>query len=145
MIAARAVQGAGAALLLPASLAILNHAFSGETERAGALGLWAGVSGLSLVAGPILGGFLVSGLGWRSVFWVNVPVGVAAFALAARAVKESREPRGRRLDVPGQVLGVAYLGALLFALIEGNNFGWEAQRSAGERRIRVRFPSRASR
>ena len=127
LIAARAMQGAGAALLLPASLAILNHAFLDEKERAGALGLWAGVSGLSLVAGPILGGFLVSGLGWRSVFWVNVPVGVAAFALAARAVKESRGSRGRRLDVPGQVLGVAFLGALLFALIEGNNLGWGSE------------------
>jgi len=127
LIAARTVQGVGAALLLPTSLAILNHAFPDEKERAGALGLWAGVSGLSLVAGPVLSGFLVGGLGWRSVFWVNVPVGVAAFALAVREVKETREPHGRRLDLPGQVLGVAFLGALVFTLIEGNNLGWGSE------------------
>jgi DHA2 family methylenomycin A resistance protein-like MFS transporter len=124
LVAARAVQGVGAAALLPTSLALLNRAFADERERAGALGLWAGVSGLSLVAGPVLGGFLVGALGWRSVFWVNVPVGLAAFVLAARAVRETREPGGRNLDVPGQILGIVSLGALLFALIEGNGLGW---------------------
>jgi MFS transporter, DHA2 family, methylenomycin A resistance protein len=91
-----------------------------------ALGLWAGFSGLSLIAGPVLGGFLVGALGWRSVFWVNVPVGLAAFVFAAHAVRESREPKDRSLDLPGQLLGVLFLGALLFALIEGNDLGWSS-------------------
>jgi DHA2 family methylenomycin A resistance protein-like MFS transporter len=124
LIAARALQGVGSSALLPTSLAILNHAFSDTRERAGALGLWAGVSGLSLVAGPALGGFLVGALGWRSIFWINFPAGLAAVTLASWAVRESREARGRNLDVPGQLLGVIFLGALLFALIEGNGLGW---------------------
>jgi MFS transporter, DHA2 family, methylenomycin A resistance protein len=124
LIAARALQGVGAAALLPTSLAILNHAFSDVRERARALGLWAGVSGLSLVAGPILGGFLVGALGWRAIFWANIPAGLVAFALATWVVQESREPRGRGLDISGQLLGVLFLGALLFALIEGNGLGW---------------------
>lgn len=124
LIGSRAVQGVGAAALLPASLAILNHAFTDERERARALGLWAGVSGLSVVAGPIFGGALVSGLGWRWIFWVNAPVGIAAFLLAASVVKETRKPRERTIDVAGQLLGMVSLAALLFALIEGGNFGW---------------------
>ena len=124
LIAARALQGVGSSALLPTSLAILNHAFSDTRERAMALGLWAGVSGLSLVAGPTLGGLLVGALGWRSIFWINLPVGLAAITLAWWAVRESREARGRNLDVPGQLLGVIFVGALLFALIEGNGLGW---------------------
>jgi DHA2 family methylenomycin A resistance protein-like MFS transporter len=126
LIASRVLQGIGAAALLPASLAILNHAFTEEKARARALGLWAGVSGLSVVAGPVLGGMIVSGLGWRWIFWVNLPVGIAAFLLAIRVVKETREPLGRRIDVAGQGLGVIFLAALLFALIEGGNFGWSS-------------------
>lgn len=126
LIAARALQGVGAAALLPTSLAILNQAFPEERERAGALGLWAGVSALSLAAGPILGGFLVGALGWRAIFWANIPVGLAAAALAVWAVRESREPTRRHLDVPGQLLGVVFLGALLFAVIEGNDLGWDS-------------------
>ncbi len=126
LIISRAIQGVGAAALLPASLAILNHAFTEQKERAQALGLWAGVSGLSVVAGPIVGGALVSGPGWQWVFWVNVPVGAVAFLLAVRTVKESENPEGRRLDVRGQLLSVFFLAALLFALIEGNPLGWSS-------------------
>jgi DHA2 family methylenomycin A resistance protein-like MFS transporter len=123
LVAARVAQGAGAALLLPGTLAIIVHAFPGEAERARAIGAWAAVAGLSLPAGPLLGGLLVAGPGWRWVFLVNLPVVVAAAALTARLVRESADPRGRRLDRAGVVLGTVTLAAATFALIEAGSEG----------------------
>jgi EmrB/QacA subfamily drug resistance transporter len=124
LVGARALQAVGGAALSPASLALLTGAFPDPRERAQAIGLWSGVSGLSLAAGPLIGGALVDGPGWRWVFFVNLPVGVIAFLAAARFLKESVNPRPRRLDLAGQVLAIATLGSLVYGLIEGGARGW---------------------
>jgi DHA2 family methylenomycin A resistance protein-like MFS transporter len=124
LIVGRAVQGIGAAALMPGTLSILIQTFPDPRERAQAIGLWAGVSGLALAAGPIIGGLLVDTLGWQSVFFVNVPIGIIALAVALRTVRESKDPEGRTLDLPGQVLAIVSLGAFVYALIEANNLGW---------------------
>ena len=124
LIAGRAVQGLGAAALLPGTLSILTQAFPDPRERAQAIGIWAGVSGLALAMGPIVGGALVDSLGWQSVFFLNIPIGITAFFVASRVVRESRHPEGRHLDLPGQALAITGLGTLTFALIEANTYGW---------------------
>jgi EmrB/QacA subfamily drug resistance transporter len=124
LVAGRAVQGIGAAALLPGTLSILITTFPDPRERAQAIGLWAGVSGLALAAGPVIGGLLVDSLGWQSVFFMNVPIGVIALVVALRTVRESSNPEGRSLDLRGQVLAVISLGTLVYALIEANNYGW---------------------
>jgi DHA2 family methylenomycin A resistance protein-like MFS transporter len=118
LVAARIVQGAGAALLLPGTLAIITHAFPEPGERARAIGVWAAVAGLSLPAGPVAGGLLVAGPGWRWVFLINLPIVAAAGILTARLVHETADPRGRRLDVAGIALGSTALAATTFALID---------------------------
>jgi len=121
LVAARVAQGIGAALLLPGTLAIITHAFPGDAERARAIGVWAAVAGLSLPAGPVAGGLLVSGPGWRWVFFVNLPIVAAAAVLTAGLVRESADPRGRRLDLSGVALGAIALAAATFALIEAGH------------------------
>jgi EmrB/QacA subfamily drug resistance transporter len=124
LVAARAVQATGGAALLPASLSLLTSAFPDPRERAQAIGLWSGVSGLSLTAGPLIGGTLVDGPGWRWVFFINLPVGVVTFLAVLRFVKESVNPRPRRLDPLGQLLAIGTLATLVYALIEGGAKGW---------------------
>ena len=124
LIAGRAVQGLGAAALLPGTLSILTNTFHDPRERAQAIGIWAGVSGLALALGPLVGGALVDRFGWQSVFFLNVPIGIVALVVALLAVRESRSPEGRRLDLPGQALAIVALGSLTYALIEANNYGW---------------------
>jgi EmrB/QacA subfamily drug resistance transporter len=123
LIAARAVQGVGAALLLPGTLSIITVTFPPH-ERARAIGLWAGVSGLALALGPTVGGLMVERLGWESVFFLNVPIGAIAFLVATRTVRESTSPELRRLDVPGLLLGTSALFLVTYALIESNERGW---------------------
>ena len=123
LIAFRALQGVGAALLMPGTLSILTVTFPPE-ERARAIGLWAGVSGLALALGPTLGGYVVEHLGWPSVFFINVPIGAVAFTVALRTVRESRSEQTRRLDLPGLALGTGGLTALTYGLIEANQLGW---------------------
>jgi EmrB/QacA subfamily drug resistance transporter len=123
LIAARGVQGIGAALLMPGTLSILTVTFPPQ-ERAKAIGLWAGVSGLALALGPTLGGYMVEHLGWESVFFLNVPIGIVAFVVARRTVRESRSDEARSLDVAGLLLGTATLFSLTYALIEANQRGW---------------------
>jgi DHA2 family methylenomycin A resistance protein-like MFS transporter len=118
LIAARVVQGLGAALLLPGTLAVLSRAYTVPAERARAFGIWAAISSLALPAGVILGGLLVEGPGWRWAFLVNLPVIAVALPVAMVVVRETREPSGRAPDVPGTVLGAALLGTATFALIE---------------------------
>ncbi|WP_284744039.1 MFS transporter [Amycolatopsis sp. RTGN1] len=120
LVAARAGQGLGAALLLPGTLAVITNAYPGHAERARALGVWAGVSALALAAGPVLGGAIVSAAGWRPVFWLNVPIVLAA-ALATRrlAPRGDRAP-GRRVDVAGVATAAPALGAGVYAVIGGS-------------------------
>jgi EmrB/QacA subfamily drug resistance transporter len=123
LVGGRVCQGVGAALFVPATLAILTHAFPEQKERARAIGVWAGVSALALPVGPILGGALVDALGWQSVFWLNGPLGVAALLVAFRTVPQV-PAAGRRLDGPGQVLAIGWLGLLTYGLVEAGRLGW---------------------
>ncbi len=125
LVAARAVQGVGAALELPATLAILAHAFPVPRERARAIGIWASAAGLSLAVGPILGGWLVDTIGWQSIFWLNVPFAVGTGLLALAVIPDTR---GRRvpLDLPGQVLGTATLAIVAYVAIDGYRSGWSS-------------------
>jgi EmrB/QacA subfamily drug resistance transporter len=118
LIAGRAGTGLGAALLVPASLAIIRMAWRDEAERGRALGVWAACNGLAMAIGPTLGGLLIHTFGWRSIFLVVIPFGVAAFMLAPRAVEESANPHGRSLDATAQALGAVALGGLALAAIE---------------------------
>jgi EmrB/QacA subfamily drug resistance transporter len=124
LIAARAVQGIGATMLSPVALAIVVNAMPDPKERARAIGVWASVFGLSMAAGPVTGGALLAGLDWRALFWINAPVIAAALLLSAVFVPESRAPRARRLDLPGQVLLTVVLAAVVGVLIEGPHIGW---------------------
>jgi DHA2 family methylenomycin A resistance protein-like MFS transporter len=118
LVAARVVQGCGAALLLPGTLAVVSRAYTVPAERARAFGIWAAISSLALPAGVILGGLLVEGPGWRWAFLVNLPVIAVALPVAAIVLRDTREPSGRALDAPGTVLGAALLGTATYALIE---------------------------
>jgi EmrB/QacA subfamily drug resistance transporter len=124
LVVARILQAVGGSMLNPNSLSIVSSVFTDRRERAGAVGVWGGVFGLSAAMGPILGGVLIETLGYRSIFWVNIPVCVVAAVLAWRLVPESRSERPRRLDPPGQVLAVIVLGALVYGIIEGPTDGW---------------------
>jgi EmrB/QacA subfamily drug resistance transporter len=125
LIASRAIQGVGAALLMPATLAIIVATFTDIRERNMAIGLWAAAGALALALGPVLGGLISQHVRWGWIFLINVPVGVITFALAARSVAESRaESAVRQLDVPGLVTSALALFALTYALIEGDVKGW---------------------
>jgi MFS transporter, DHA2 family, methylenomycin A resistance protein len=124
LVAGRALQGLGAAAILPTSLAIINHAFADSEERTKAIGFWAALGSLALVAGPLAGGILVDTLGWRAIFWLNLPLVVVATALTLALVEESSDPGERRIDVRGQVFAVGLLAGVVFFLIEGGRLGW---------------------
>jgi EmrB/QacA subfamily drug resistance transporter len=120
LIAARAVTGVGAAMLLPASLAVIRVAWPDPKARGHALGIWTGCNGLGVVLGPTIGGALIESHGWRSVFLVVVPLGLLALGLAVPSITESADPKGRRFDTAAQVLGVVVLGGLALAAIESH-------------------------
>jgi EmrB/QacA subfamily drug resistance transporter len=124
LVAARAIQGAGASMLSPVALAIVVNAMPDPRERAQAIGVWASVFGLSMAAGPVTGGALIAAFGWRSVFWINAPVIAAAVILSALLVPESRAQRARRLDLPGQALLTMAVSVCVGVLIEGPRIGW---------------------
>ena len=124
LIAFRAVQAVGGSMLNPVAMSIITNVFTDRAERAKAIGVWGGVIGLSMALGPLVGGLLVDTVGWRSVFWLNVPVVVAVIALTARFVPESRAPRARRFDPVGQLLVIVLLSGLTFGIIEGPVRGW---------------------
>jgi EmrB/QacA subfamily drug resistance transporter len=123
LVAFRVLQGVGGAMLNPVAMSIIRNTFEDPRERAQAIGIWGAVVGLSMAVGPVLGGVLV-GLSWRAVFLVNIPIGLAAIALTARFVPESRAPRPRRPDPVGQTLVILALASLTSAIIEGPRLGW---------------------
>jgi DHA2 family methylenomycin A resistance protein-like MFS transporter len=123
LIAARAVQGVGAAILVPNSLALLNHAYGNETERGRAVGVWAAGASLALTAGPLIGGGLIEIAGWRSIFLVNLPIGLGALWLTWRYGTDTTRTQ-HRLDLPGQAAAIGMLGVLAGAIIEGGRVGW---------------------
>jgi DHA2 family methylenomycin A resistance protein-like MFS transporter len=126
LIFARVIQGLGAAIMVPASLAILSHAFPNPAERGHAVSAWANTASLGFAAGPVLGGILSAWIGWRSIFWLNVPVGIVAVWLNYRWIEEARIDSPRRIDWPGQAtFGVALL-AVTYGLIEAGRQGWSS-------------------
>ncbi|AGP57983.1 MFS transporter [Streptomyces rapamycinicus NRRL 5491] len=122
----RMVQAIGGSMLNPVAMSIITNVFTEPRERARAIGAWGGVVGISMAAGPIVGGLLVESVGWRSIFWINLPVGLAALLLTARYVPESRAPKPRRADPIGQLLVIAVLGTLTYAIIEAPDRGWDS-------------------
>jgi DHA2 family methylenomycin A resistance protein-like MFS transporter len=124
LIGARVLQGIGAALIIPCSLTLLNHAYDSPGQRAKAFGWWAGSGGASVAAGPVIGGFLVHSFGWRSIFYVNVPIGLAALFLTYRYIRSEQPRLGQRIDWPGQLISLCGLASLTTVLIEGTNWGW---------------------
>jgi len=124
LIGFRVLQGIGGSMLNPAALGIITNTFTGKAERARAIGIWDGVFGLSMALGPLLGGVLVGTVGWRGIFWANIPVGLLAISLTALFVPDSRAPKSRRSDPVGQICIVVMLGSLAYAIIEGPAFGW---------------------
>jgi EmrB/QacA subfamily drug resistance transporter len=124
LIAFRMVQAVGGSMLNPVAMSIITNTFTDRTERARAIGVWGGVIGISMALGPVLGGVLVTSVGWRGIFWVNVPIGLAAAVLTGLFVPESRAPRPRRIDPVGQVLVIIILGSLTYGIIEGPASGW---------------------
>ncbi|MBO0788259.1 MAG: MFS transporter, partial [Actinobacteria bacterium] len=124
LVAFRMLQAVGGSMLNPVAMSIIVNTFTDPRERARAVGLWGAVYGISLALGPVVGGLLVQSVGWRGIFWVNIPVGVAAIVLTALFVPESRAGRPRRPDPGGQVLVIVTLASLVYAIIEGPRSGW---------------------
>src|SRR4051794_11022361 len=132
LVAFRGLQGVGAAFLMPGSLSIITHTFRGP-ERGRALGLWAGISGMALGMGPVLGGLLVEKAGWEWIFFLNVPVAMVAVPVTLYAVEESRdETARRRVDVAGIVTLSIGLGSLVLGLVQANDYGWGSTRTLAE-------------
>jgi DHA2 family methylenomycin A resistance protein-like MFS transporter len=124
LIAARCVQGLAAAILVPNSLALLSHAYPDEKQRGRAVGIWAAGASVALTAGPLVGGGLITLVGWRSIFLVNLPIGLAGLWLTWVYARETTQQRQRDIDMPGQISAIAALGCLAGALIEGGALGW---------------------
>jgi EmrB/QacA subfamily drug resistance transporter len=127
LVVFRALQGLGASMLNPVALSIVANVFKDPRERARATGVWGAVGGVSFAVGPLLGGALTQAIGWRSIFWVNVPLGVLAVVLAAIFVPESKAPRARRFDPVGQLLVFTCLTTLTYAVIDGTHEGWSSE------------------
>jgi EmrB/QacA subfamily drug resistance transporter len=131
LVAFRMLQAVGGSMLNPVAMSIITNTFTEPAERARAIGIWGGVVGISMALGPIAGGLLVTSVGWRGIFWVNIPVGLAAIVLTALYVPESRAPHPRRVDPVGQLLVIVALATLTYAIIEGPRLGWSSGRTIG--------------
>ncbi|MEZ3179849.1 MFS transporter [Streptomyces pimonensis] len=118
LVVFRMVQAVGGSMLNPVAMSIITNTFTDPRERARAIGVWGAVVGISMAAGPLVGGLLVESVGWRSIFWINLPVGLAALLLTWRFVPESRAPKARRPDPVGQLLVIVLFGSLTYAIIE---------------------------
>jgi EmrB/QacA subfamily drug resistance transporter len=128
LVVFRMVQALGGSMLNPVALSIIANTFVEPRERARAIGIWGAVVGISMSLGPVVGGVLVESVGWRGIFWVNIPVGIAALVLTARFVPESRAEHARKIDPAGQLLIIVTLAALIYGIIEGPASGWSSPR-----------------
>ena len=128
LIAGRAVMGLGAAASEPGTLSMLRHLYTDERTRTRALGVWAGVSGLALAVGPVVGGALVGVWDWRAIFWFNLAFGLAALAAGVIVLPENSDPDAHRVDIAGTVLAAAALTAFVFAVIGGEDSGFGSAR-----------------
>jgi EmrB/QacA subfamily drug resistance transporter len=126
LVVFRMLQAVGGSMLNPVAMSIITNTFTDPRERAQAVGVWGAVVGISMALGPVLGGLLVSSAGWRSIFWINIPVGVVAITLALRYIPESKAPRARRFDPVGQVLMIVLLATLTYGIIEAPSRGWSS-------------------
>ncbi|WP_229263901.1 MFS transporter [Cohnella cholangitidis] len=126
LIAARALLGVGGAALLPASMALLTHAYPNPAARARALGVWASISGIAMAAGPVIGGVLVDSFGWRSIFLLNIPIALVSIAVTAAGTHETSHRPERSFDAGGQLTSTVAVGALTFGLVQGGVVGWSA-------------------
>src|SRR5262249_53427736 len=123
LIAARALQGVGAALLVPGSLAIISGGFD-EASRGKAIGTWSGFTAITAALGPVLGGWLIQHASWRWAFLLNVPIAVAVMAISLRHVPESRGSQGKRIDWPGALLATLGLAGVITGFLESARLGW---------------------
>jgi EmrB/QacA subfamily drug resistance transporter len=128
LVAFRMVQAVGGSMLNPVAMSILTNTFTEPRERAQAIGVWAAVIGVSLALGPVVGGALVGSVGWRSIFWINVPVCLGACVLAARYVPESKAEHPRKIDPGGQGMVIVLFASVTFAIIEGPTSGWTSSK-----------------
>jgi EmrB/QacA subfamily drug resistance transporter len=124
LVVFRMIQAVGGSMLNPVAMSIITNTFTDPKERAQAVGVWAAVVGVSMALGPVVGGLLVGSVGWRSIFWINLPVGLAAVVLTLRFIPESRAPKARRVDGVGQLFVVVLLASLTYGIIEAPNRGW---------------------
>ncbi len=124
LIAARAFQGIGAAILVPCSLSLINHAFTSEADRNRAVSIWAAGASAAIAAGPVVGGILIATVGWRSIFFVNVPIAMIGIWLVWRYSRETPRTPNRGIDLPGQILAIVALACLAATMIQGGNLGW---------------------
>jgi len=131
LVVFRMLQAVGGSMLNPVAMSIITTPFTDARERAQAIGVWGSVFGLSVALGPVVGGALVDSVGWRGVFWVNIPVGIAAIILTALFVPESKAARARRPDPFGQILIIIFLTVLSYGIIEGPSYGWSSVRIVG--------------
>ncbi|OBG19132.1 MFS transporter [Mycolicibacterium celeriflavum] len=129
LIAARLLQAIGGSMMNPVAMSIITQVFTGRVERARAIGVWGGVVGISMAAGPIVGGALIELINWRAVFWINLPICALAILLTALFVPESKSATMRDVDPVGQGLGMAFLFGVVFMLIEGPVMGWTDPRT----------------
>jgi EmrB/QacA subfamily drug resistance transporter len=131
LIACRVLQALGATMLNPVAMSIIANTFHEPKARSRAIGIWGAVAGVSMALGPVIGGALTQSIGWRSIFWVNLPIGVGAMLLAARYIPESRAPRARRVDTVGQLLVLVILTTITYGVIEGPRVGWNSPMTFG--------------
>jgi EmrB/QacA subfamily drug resistance transporter len=131
LIAFRMLQAIGGSMMNPVALSIITNVFTDPKERARAVGIWGSVFGASLALGPVLGGVLVDSVGWRAIFWINIPVGIAVIILTQIFVPDSRAERVRRVDPIGQLLVIITLASVTYAIIEGPSNGWASAEIIG--------------
>jgi len=131
LVVFRMIQALGGAMLNPVAMSIIANTFTEAKERARAIGIWGAVFGVSMAIGPLVGGVLTQSVGWRSIFWINVPIGVAAFTLTARFIPESLGTTRRRFDLVGQALVVVALASLISGVIDGRRSGWGSPEIVG--------------